>query len=338
MEGVRHIKLMANLILTTDCQRKCHYCFARDDRDKHMKFTWENFKIATDFIATIQPKMVNLLGGEPTLHEDFPRMLDYLLANDFMVQVFTNGMLSEERLDEIDEVLTHVTLRREQLWFAVNVNEEKDRAKGETEKQAALFDRFHKLAYPSFTIHEKDVDLTFLVDLVDKHFLDRTIRLGLAMPLPGGTNKYLPIEYYRNAAESIIHLSKNSPNISKVFDCGFVLCMFEMQEILSLSQDEHNDFMFLCGQPIDIYPDLKAANCYPLSKVYKADIRDYRSIVELYKFFEDGWMTPHGIYKEKCVDCEFFRKVCWGGCKGFYGLKSKGDDRWKELNGQTPGP
>lgn len=324
VEGVKHIKSMANLLLTTDCQRKCCYCFAQGDRNKHMEFTWDNFITAANFVATIEPKLINLLGGEPTLHKDFPKMLEYLLLNDFVVQVFTNGLADNKCLDKVSEVLRKITLREDQLKFSVNVNQSKEREIGETEKQVAFFERFHKLAFPAFTIHEKDMDLSFLIDLVNKHNLDPAIRLGLAMPIIGVKNKYLPIKHYRNVAESIVRLVDNSPGITVTFDCGFPLCMFDMAEIQRLSKSEENDFMFSCGQPVDIYPDLTATNCYPLSKLHKVNIQDFKDIVELYKFFQDGFMTPTGIYGQKCLDCSFYRKVCSGGCRGFYKPEQQG--------------
>jgi len=312
---------MANLILTTDCQRKCSYCFAQEDRDKNIAFTWDNFITASNFISTIEPKLVNLLGGEPTLHKDFPKILEYLILNDFLIQVFTNGIVSEKRMDEIYKVLKSITLREGQLKFGVNVNKKEDRSVNETEMQNEFFKRFYKITYPAFTIYEKGTDLSFLSDLIQKYLLEPVIRLGIAMPVIGGKNKYLPIDQYRDAAQSIINLSKNSPNITITFDCGFPLCMFDMAEIRELSQNENNNFSFVCGQPLDIYPDLTITNCYPLSKLCKVNIKDFKNITEVYDFFRTGFMTPIGIYGQQCLDCQFFMKICFGGCKGFYSPK-----------------
>ena len=69
---------MANLLITTDCQRNCTYCFAKGDRNKRMLIGWDNFLTAIDFIAT-GPKALNILGGEPTLHPEFDHILAYLI-------------------------------------------------------------------------------------------------------------------------------------------------------------------------------------------------------------------------------------------------------------------
>ena len=97
--------------------------------------------------------------------------------------------------------------------------------------------------------------------------------------------------------------------------------MFTLDEINELNKNkEKNDFEFLCGQPLDIYPDLTFINCYPLSQIYKGKISDFDDIKSLYLFLIDGFMSPFGIYGSTCTECSFFRKVCSGGCKGLFEL------------------
>ncbi len=317
MGDAKHTKLMANIILTTDCQRKCVYCFAQEDKDSKMSFTFDNFKTVTNFIAT-GPRAVNLLGGEPTLHKDFIIMLEHLIINDFMIQVFTNGMVSDKVLQSIISLLNRIALKEHQLYFSININEKKYRTEEEDILQHNFLKTLGNLVYPSFTIHDKDTDLLFIRDIINEYNLDPTIRLGLAMPVRPGNNKYLPIEYYPDAANKILELSKNSDGITIKLDCGFPLCMFSEIELEELKQNEKNDFVFICGQPIDIYPDLTFTNCYPLSKKYKDSISRFKTIIELYQFLEDGFSAPCGIYVEQCVKCSYFKKECSGGCKGFF--------------------
>jgi radical SAM protein with 4Fe4S-binding SPASM domain len=306
---------MANLLVTTDCQRKCPYCFAQGDKDKRLTINWDDFITVTNFIAT-GPRALNLLGGEPTLHPDFDHMLSYLLEKDYIVQVFTNGMVRGALLDKITDILNRIALRDHQLFFAVNINEEKYRSKEEDRLQKRFLNSMGHLAYPSFTIHEK-TSLLFLQKTVEDYYLEKSIRLGLAMPIQGVNNKFLPKESYRDIAQSIVELANNSEGTTITFDCGFPLCMFELDEISELTKNEENDFSFICGTPLDIYPDLTMTNCYPLSKLHKTHIMNFNNIMDAYKYFEEGFAVPEGIYGQKCVECQFFRKVCYGGCKGF---------------------
>lgn len=304
---------MANLLITTNCQRSCSYCFAKDDRNKGMLITWENFIQALGFIAT-GPRALNLLGGEPTMHPDFDKMLEYLLKNEFLVQVFTNGMVKQELLDKIIGVLNRTNLYKNQLFFAVNVNEEKYRTEEEDRLQKRFLDSMGHLAYLSFTIHE-EVDLSFLQKMTEDYKLDPTVRLGLAMPIWGGENKFLRPELYRKVAKRIMDLK--GPTIT--LDCGFPMCMFKLEEIKELIENGENQLSFICGVPLDIYPDLTITNCYPLSNLCKENIIRFRDIMEAYKFFEEGFSTTEGIFGDRCKGCEFFNKFCMGGCKGFMG-------------------
>lgn len=310
---------MANLILTTDCQRKCAYCFAQEDKNKNMSFTMEDFNTAMQFVST-GPRFINLLGGEPTLNKYFIEMLYSVIKNDFTVQVFTNGMVHDDILNNIIELLNNVVLKKDQLYFAININEEKYRANEENKLQDKFLRTFGNLVYPSFTIQDKNTNLLFIKDFINKYNLDPTIRLGMAMPVKPGNNKYIMMEDYKEVAQDIITLSNNSDGIKIILDCGFPLCMFTLEEINELNKNKENDFAYVCGQPLDIYPDLTFTNCYPLSQVYKGKISDYKDINSLYLFLMKHFIAPFGIYGSTCTECSFFRKVCSGGCKGLFEL------------------
>lgn len=306
---------MANLLLTTDCQRNCSYCFAQENKDKHQSFTWQNFMSAVSFVAT-GPKALNLLGGEPTLHPEFMNMLEYLIVNDYIIQVFTNGMIKQDLLDDITSLLNRVVLREQQLLFAVNVNEEKYRTEEENRRQLRFLNSMSRLAFPSFTIHEL-TDLSFLQRLVEDYYLDPAIRLGLAMPVATKNNKYLPLELYPGAAIEIFKLAQNSPGTIITFDCGFPFCMFTSEEIGELAKNKENDLSFICGSPLDIHPDLSITNCYPLANMWKKHIQDFDNIIDAYRWLTERVNRFDGIYGDRCKECPFFKTICLGGCKGF---------------------
>lgn len=316
------IKLMANLILTTDCQLNCEYCFVRHDREDRLSFSWDDFITAIDFISTAGEKAVNLLGGEPTLHKDFLRILEYLIENKFRVQVFTNGVVSREMALAIRELLETKLFEEDQVCFTINMSVSKEVFTLQTEFITIL----HKYTYPSFTIIDEETDLSFLIDLVINYEMDPTIRLSLALPVIGGDNKYLPMSSYREVAKNIVMLSVKSGGVKISFDCGFPLCMFTLDELNVLTKDKESGVKFLCGVPLDIYPDLTAVNCSPLSRMHRTDIRKFDNIKDLIESFDTGFMTPTGVYAKKCDRCELFRRICFGGCKSFYKPAKENED------------
>jgi molybdenum cofactor biosynthesis enzyme MoaA len=72
---------MANLVVADACNLKCAYCFARD----HMQASKDNAAPAFISLATFEARLdfldrsgigeIRLIGGEPTLHPQFPEMI-----------------------------------------------------------------------------------------------------------------------------------------------------------------------------------------------------------------------------------------------------------------------
>lgn len=73
---------MSNIILTTNCNRKCPYCFAKDNISRPMQFNMKNFIKAVDWLSkdTTAINRVGFLSGEPTTHPNFFEFLSYTLS------------------------------------------------------------------------------------------------------------------------------------------------------------------------------------------------------------------------------------------------------------------
>jgi len=68
---------MANIMLTKRCNLKCPYCFAEEFVNKSGDdISIENFKVALDFALTNPHEQIGLIGGEPTLHNNFKEILE----------------------------------------------------------------------------------------------------------------------------------------------------------------------------------------------------------------------------------------------------------------------
>ena len=314
---------MANIVLTNKCQRNCQYCFASKDKED---FTIENFDKVIKLLST-GPKLVNLLGGEPTLHPDFCLFLDKVLKEGFSVQVFTNGMVQDELLGNLINIIDSNNLETDQLYFCVNINEKKYRSENEDRLVNNFLKHMGKLAYPSFNIFERTANFDFLLNLIKTYNLDSVVKLGLGLP---GGEKHLPLKDYREVALKILNFSEqlkyNDAGI--IFDCGLPLCLFTLKEISILNSNPLNDLIYYCGSPIDIHSDMTATNCFPLSRFHKVSLDKFNHFDDLYHYFKYTFACKVGLYEE-CTSCRFFKNICFGGCKGLY-LKEK-----KEEDGQT---
>lgn len=310
---------MSNIILTTDCPRKCKYCFAKDNANNPMHFTMKNFKKVIDWLIadTDLVSRIGLLGGEPTTHPEFLNFLDHLLKNKLKTIVFTNGMVDDTKFySEIINIAQKNEVKSmNDLGFCVNVNEEKYRSKKEMLLQSRFLSNLGPVSNLSFNIYEVDFDPLFLVDMIKHYNLIPNIRLGLAAPL-GYSNEYLKLEFYPEVAEKILVLARKAfeNKISLGFDCGWVKCMFTEDNHKEMESFNISPWVYDCGPVMDIYPNLKVANCYPLSRVMAANIDDFDSYRELHTFWTEKIKTYAPIYDE-CYSCNYFEKECAGGCR-----------------------
>ena len=311
-----------NLILTTDCQRKCKYCFAKDNINSPMQFTMENFKKAIDWINLEREvvERVALLGGEPTKHPLFIDFIKYLLPKKLGILVFTNAMVEDSNFytNVIKSAVENGVRNFPELGFCVNMNEPKYRSDKENELQDLFFKRLGRVSSLSFNIFEESFDPYFLIDIIKKYNLVGNIRLGLAMPL-GNRNNYLEIESYHNVAKKIMQFIRETTKnkIFVGFDCGFIRCMFSEEDIKELDTLKTSSIMFSCGPSIDVYPNLEITSCYPMSKILKIKMTDYSSISSLFSYWEQELAEFKTIY-DKCTECNYLTSnECDGGCKAY---------------------
>jgi len=311
---------MSNIILTTECPRKCKYCFAKDNQEDHMQFDMENFKkvvdwlLADDYLIT----RTGLLGGEPTTHSQFIEFLDYLLSKRLSTVVFTNGMVEDDAFYQkvIETAQRNEVKHVQDLVFCVNINEEKYRGSKEKRLQHRFLSNLGRVSTISFNIFEPDFNPYFLIDTIKEYKLFHSIRLGLAAPL-GNRNDYLDPDFYRPVAEKLIEFGKEAykANITIGFDCGFTRCMFYEEVLKELNESKSWKLSFDCGPTIDIYPNLEVSSCYPLSKVLRTKMKDWERYADLYEHWIKETINLHPIYN-RCLSCDHYSKMkCSGGCR-----------------------
>lgn len=88
------------LEITGKCQLECVHCYADSSpTGNHGTMRVADWKRVIDQAASASVRMVQFIGGEPTLHPDLPDLIIHALNKDLAVEVYTN--------------LVHVT---EELW------------------------------------------------------------------------------------------------------------------------------------------------------------------------------------------------------------------------------
>ncbi|MFF3754556.1 radical SAM/SPASM domain-containing protein [Streptomyces sp. NPDC002018] len=87
------------LDLTRVCQLECVHCLnSSGPRGKHGSMSREQWQNVLTDAAASGTSMVQMFGGEPSLHPDFPILVEYALALGLEVEVYTNLVHVTDRL------------------------------------------------------------------------------------------------------------------------------------------------------------------------------------------------------------------------------------------------
>jgi uncharacterized Fe-S cluster-containing radical SAM superfamily protein len=314
-----------NILVTTRCNRRCPYCFAQDEiaypsqdespKKKPRFISKENFSIALDYARKEKQPSIGILGGEPSLHPQFTDLLIEAWQRGQHTKVFTNGLWQEEQIRFMEALAPKY---RALVNLVVNVNEPEHTPAKHQAAQNELLSRLHEITSISFNIFHKDFDPLFIVDLISKHQLKPTIRLGIAEPLADLDNAHVDISEYSLLAPTLLALADrcDQNDIRLGFDCGFTLCMFTPEEIGRLFLAGAR-FKASCGPAIDIGTDLTTWSCFPLSTFSEGKkLTEFECLKDVAAYFRKQLqpLFEAGALPE-CVECRHRRrKQCSGGC------------------------
>lgn len=312
---------MANLLLTTRCVRSCPYCFAKSEMtnsDPNDTVSWENIIYLADFLIHSNEKHVALLGGEPTLHPLFVDILLYLIERGFHITVFTSGVMSDKRLEELESHIAQIPTDRIQFVCNINNPEQTPTAENELEKIFKFLSLAGPWTTPGFNIYRTDFSIDFIFDYVARFGMHGQLRLGLASPISKQDNAYITksdIKKVINRLYEYRHMFEKfriKPNL----DCGFPMCCFTNEQIGWMYKMSGAP-KFGCGVAIDIKPNMDVYGCFPLSNIHKRSLFEFDSINDVRAFYinlyENIRQSLSGIFEE-CVSCQYRDEgFCSGG-------------------------
>jgi MoaA/NifB/PqqE/SkfB family radical SAM enzyme len=263
-----------------------------------------DFRKMLAYLERSKIQQVRLLGGEPTIHPDFPELVRIALNENKSILVFTNGLLPENSLKTLE------ALDPNQCQVLVNINSSKggvvdpeiDRRRKRT------ITRLNHLCRLGFTIYDSSYNLDHLVPFILETDCQRTIRLGLAHPATGG-NIYLHPKLYPMVGHKIAGYTKLfiENGIQTEFDCGFVRCMFSEDDIVKL-KSSRTACRCQCSPVIDLCLDGGAVPCLALSTYETIENAVNLDADTIRMEFERrlNLFRHIGIYRE-CSKCPFFQ-------------------------------
>lgn len=99
--SAKRVPLNATLELTYRCNNNCVHCYCSlpisDKRSSQKELSTEEIKALLDELASMGSLWLLITGGEPLLRKDFEEIYLHAKKKGFLVTLFTNGTLIDER-------------------------------------------------------------------------------------------------------------------------------------------------------------------------------------------------------------------------------------------------
>jgi hypothetical protein len=300
---------MTNLVINRTCNLRCRYCFAgRPDRQRNQGvMSLQQLDGLLDALQRADIGEARLVGGEPTLNPQFNAMVEHALARGLRVVVFSNGLMPDAVLRLLE------SKSDEQVALLINTLRPQHQR---SQEQRIVLSRLGLRATLGFNIDHPGVELGFLVDLALEHGLSPTIRLGLAHPTVGDTNRFLHPRHYPAVGLRILALAEQAEvaGLAVRLDCGFVPCMFP-PSARGLLGDATGDLGNSCTPIPDLLASGEAIPCFPLAELSQLRLNK-PSIGQLRERFSEELapLGQVGIYRA-CRTCrDRAEGSCSGGC------------------------
>lgn len=309
---------MANVLLTTRCNLKCPYCFAQERLSDGHKLTMpmSNVEKVVDFLKRSGHPYFRLMGGEPTLHPEFPVIVQKGLEAGMRVDVLSNATWPENYNSEFQRI----SPRR--LFFLLNIDHP-DRYLPKIWERiernlTAVCERGSVTL--SFNIFETEPRYEYILRLTEQYRIDK-VRMSFSLPVVGATNAYLKLEDYKAMAPFVVEFVRRAEQhgVQVRMDNAVPLCMFTYEQAGELLLKGAVDLQrnLHCEPVIDIGPDLSVWCCFCLSKMWNRHLDDFNNLEEMLAYYRKAM----GLYQsrlypmDECYECRYRELwACQGGC------------------------
>jgi len=209
-----------SLIITTRCNSRCRYCLYED---KTLILPYESILKVVDEALDLGIQSVTITGGEPTLHPDFLRIINYITSKNLPIGLISNGFDISKIKRILDNKLVY-------LWTSIDSHDmdinDSIRGKGSYENAINLIKEMKKteqfIGVVSI-ITDSNVDsymqtAKFLFDLgVSEIRVDRAVPKGSAYrnKIEVDSKKYLRLAHeltrYPGKVNPVTGMYRNCP-------------------------------------------------------------------------------------------------------------------------------
>lgn len=274
---------------------------------QQMSLTFEEFKEILSFCARGNSEPIYIVGGEPTIHPDFDKMLKeiniYCRENNTYAILRTNGTKMDSFLplisDKITIICPYITVDEQNLDFY--------------EEQEAFLKRAYELSWLNnkciveFPIYIERDDFDHIAEVIDKYQLTKFL---VTIPMPSDEYVQSKKDYYTAAKVNFIKICQlaQKKNCKIVMQNGYniPLCyLTEDEKYLAQQVLEQNiTELDLPKTEYVIYPNLAAS--IPTKHSESIDYRNFDTPedLKLYLNFNIFFPALKDNRTEKCSSCQ----------------------------------
>ena len=310
----------ANLILTQECAKRCSFCFTGDYSKKtemSLDFIDRFLKHFSDSISSI-----NLLGGEPTQHRNFTKIIKKLIKYNVKYKLISNLLFSESILEFLSK---NTKCRRGLLANGMELFEKRNRFKtfkrnyNELCKTSGVMEEGLVLA---FTLSQKSTPELFrkYINTLKNELTDMSIiRIGLDLSNTDIANNTI-------YGDTIRAIQEGLPRCSIRFDCQIPPCIFNYDPNKILYRYVHNISNCVFAG-MDTFYDKSCILCFQTRHIKINNIFDFNSMLELRREVRTQYKEKEGSVDilKVCKTCDYYldnrcNSLCVGCYTGGHGL------------------
>ncbi len=317
-----------NILVTNFCNQNCSFCFALTEMNNQLikkEMSLADFKTILLKMKKIKNKIdtVKILGGEPTLHSSFNKIINLSLKHFTYVQIFTNGIFSDEKASFLSQNLPRIKFTFNVVTPGFIFNK---KIRENVVKRILFFSQKTEVTL-SLTI-DNTTDLEIIFKTIPRAIFDKVkiIRIGLSNPVAGEKN-YYQFEDFPKIGAKFYQLIKNlkqiNPKLKISLNCGLTRCMFTTKQYQYLKKNNIDVLGWGCfgkASSMDIQTDLSAFHCFPLSTKHRLKLKNSRLQTLNAKFLAKRYQYWSKIYQNVCKKCPFYGhkpNKCPGPCIAF---------------------
>jgi len=295
-----------NILITTRCNKNCDFCFIQDRKNTLKDISLSDYNYCLNFASKSKINMIYLLGGEPTIHPYFKKIVDMTINRNMKITLLSNFLFSKD----ISEYINRLINKKVFADFLINSD---------------FPTAYNREGYSTFLTNIQNIDCCptmitlaitlrhikplkdykYVVDYYRKYDISRVrISIDVTKLWYFLGNKQMGRHYY----EVVRYFSEHGFIVNSEL-CAMGRCMFSDYEDRYLRVHCIGyDSLITCQPNLDVFPDLTVRYCAsrPKNSFFCVYLKKFTNIAHAKSFFNSmNYFLTLQKTNEDCINCSY---------------------------------